>query len=53
MQVRSILPGLAWASVYRAAYLPKDVFAGIVLTAILVPAGIGYAEAAGLPGIVA
>ena len=52
MQVRSILPGLAWASVYRAAYLPKDVFAGIVLTAILVPAGIGYAEAAGLPGIV-
>jgi high affinity sulfate transporter 1 len=52
MQVRSILPGVAWATTYRVAYLPKDVFAGIVLTAILVPAGIGYAEAAGLPGIV-
>jgi len=52
MEARSILPGLAWATTYRAAYLPRDVFAGIVLTAILVPAGIGYAEAAGLPGIV-
>jgi high affinity sulfate transporter 1 len=52
MQARSILPGVAWATTYRVAYLPKDVFAGIVLTAILVPAGIGYAEAAGLPGIV-
>jgi high affinity sulfate transporter 1 len=52
MEARSLLPGVAWARTYRAAYLPRDVFAGIVLTAILVPAGIGYAEAAGLPGIV-
>jgi high affinity sulfate transporter 1 len=52
MDARSILPVLAWGSAYRRAYLPRDIFAGIVLTAILVPAGIGYAEAAGLPGIV-
>jgi high affinity sulfate transporter 1 len=52
MDARSILPGLAVMRTYRLANLPRDVFAGIVLTAILVPAGIGYAEAAGLPGIV-
>ena len=37
---------------YRRAYLPKDLVAGIVLTAILVPAGMGYAEASGLPPII-
>jgi high affinity sulfate transporter 1 len=52
MDARSILPVLAWGSTYRPTYLPRDVFAGIVLTAILVPAGLGYAEAAGLPAIV-
>jgi high affinity sulfate transporter 1 len=52
MDAREILPVLRWGSAYRRAYLPRDVLAGIVLTAILVPAGIGYAEAAGLPGIV-
>jgi high affinity sulfate transporter 1 len=52
MDARSILPVLTWGAAYRRAYLPRDLFAGIVLTAILVPAGIGYAEAAGLPGYV-
>jgi high affinity sulfate transporter 1 len=52
MDARSLVPGLEWVRGYRRAYLPRDLFAGIVLTAILVPAGIGYAEAAGLPGIV-
>lgn len=52
MHARSILPRLEWVRSYRRAYLPRDVFAGIVLTAILVPAGMGYAEAAGLPAIV-
>ena len=52
MDARSILPVLTWGPRYRRTYLPRDVFAGIVLTAILVPAGIGYAEASGLPGIV-
>jgi high affinity sulfate transporter 1 len=43
---------LAWARSYQRAYLPRDVFAGIVVTAIIVPAGMGYAEASGLPAIV-
>jgi high affinity sulfate transporter 1 len=36
---------------YRAPWLPHDVVAGIVLTAILIPVGMGYAQAAGLPAI--
>jgi hypothetical protein len=34
---------------YERAWLSHDVLAGVVLTALLIPAGIGYAEAAGLP----
>ena len=52
MDARSLLPALAWIGTYRRAWLGHDVFAGIVLTAILVPAGMGYAEASGLPAIV-
>jgi high affinity sulfate transporter 1 len=52
MKARSLLPALAWTGTYRRAWLGHDVFAGIVLTAILVPAGMGYAEASGLPAIV-
>ncbi|MDP4302674.1 SulP family inorganic anion transporter [Leptothrix discophora] len=33
------------------AWLPHDVVAGLALTAVLVPVGIGYAVASGLPGI--
>ena len=36
---------------YSLSYFLKDVVAGIVLTAILIPAGMAYAEAAGLPAI--
>jgi high affinity sulfate transporter 1 len=52
MRSSSVLPGLEWARSYQRGYLPRDLFAGIVLTAILVPAGMGYAEASGLPAIV-
>src|SRR5207342_3679917 len=52
MRPGSILPRLEWARSYRRTDLPHDAFAGIVLTAILVPAGMAYAEAAGLPPIV-
>src|SRR5258708_3699554 len=45
------LPGLWTLLHYRAAWLPRDVLAGLVLTAILVPTGMGYAEAAGLEAI--
>ncbi|MFD3459620.1 SulP family inorganic anion transporter [Nocardia fluminea] len=43
------LPGIATARGYRRAWLRADVTAGLVLTALLIPAGMGYAEAAGLP----
>ena len=36
---------------YQRAWLMRDLVAGLVLTAILVPAGMGYAEASGLPAI--
>jgi high affinity sulfate transporter 1 len=36
---------------YHPAWLPKDIMAGLVLTAILVPQGMAYAELAGLPPI--
>ncbi|KAF0968768.1 MULTISPECIES: SulP family inorganic anion transporter [Gordonia] len=43
------LPGLATARGYKREWLRTDVTAGLVLTALLIPAGMGYAEAAGLP----
>ncbi len=45
------LPGLRMARQYRAQWLGKDVTAGLVLTTMLVPVGIAYAEASGVPGI--
>ena len=45
------LPGLQTLRSYRRSWLPRDLVAGIVLTALLVPAGMGYAEASGLPAI--
>ena len=45
------IPGLAALRTYQRPWLAKDLMAGLVLTAILVPVGMGYAEAAGLPAI--
>ncbi len=45
------MPGLWVLRHYRRAWLLQDLTAGLVLTALLVPAGMGYAEAAGLPAI--
>ena len=36
---------------YKLSWLIKDISAGIALTAILIPAGMGYAVATGLPAI--
>jgi high affinity sulfate transporter 1 len=49
--VFSWLPGLWVLKHYQRAWFGKDVLAGLVLTALLVPAGMGYAEASGLPAI--
>ena len=45
------LPAVSVLRSYHRSWLRKDVVAGIVLTALLVPAGMGYAEAAGLQPI--
>ena len=45
------LPGLAVLKSYEAAWLPRDLAAGLVLTTMLVPVGIAYAEASGVPGV--
>jgi high affinity sulfate transporter 1 len=44
-------PGLASMASYQAEWLRYDVVAGIVLAAMLVPAGMAYAELAGLQPI--
>lgn len=49
--LRRWIPILATLRTYKRAWLAKDIVAGIVLTTILVPVGMGYAEAAGLPAI--
>jgi high affinity sulfate transporter 1 len=45
------LPGVETLRRYEAAWLRHDVFAGLVLATMLVPVGIAYASASGLPGI--
>jgi high affinity sulfate transporter 1 len=45
------VPGLRTLREYRRAWLGSDLMAGLVLTALLVPVGMGYAQAAGLPPI--
>jgi high affinity sulfate transporter 1 len=45
------VPGLFSLRAYQVAWLPHDVAAGIVLATVLVPVGIAYAIASGLPGI--
>ena len=45
------LPGLQILSEYQAAWFVRDLTAGLVLTAMLVPVGIAYAQASGVPGI--
>ena len=49
--VTSRLPGLATLRQYRIAWLPHDIVAGLVLTTMLVPVGIAYGVASGVPGI--
>jgi len=48
---RRWLPGVQTLSHYQRSWLRHDVFAGLVLTSMLVPVGIAYSQAAGLPGI--
>src|SRR6187549_1658580 len=45
------VPGLEVLRNYKVDWLARDVMAGLVLTAMLVPVGIAYAQASGVPGI--
>ena len=45
------LPGIRLLTNYRLSWLRSDVVAGVVLTTLLVPQGMAYAELAGLPAI--
>ncbi|MBK3639720.1 SulP family inorganic anion transporter [Streptomyces sp. MBT33] len=50
-KARFVPPGLRILLAYRREWLVKDVVAGVVLTTLLVPQGMAYAELAGLPAI--
>ncbi len=50
-RVEQWVPGLRTMREYRRSWLASDLIAGLVLTALLVPVGMGYAQAAGLPPI--
>src|ERR1043165_4375568 len=45
------MPGLKVLSEYQAGWLVSDLMAGLVLATMLVPVGIAYALASGVPGI--
>ena len=45
------LPGVKTLGEYQATWLAGDLMAGLVLTTMLVPVGIAYAQASGVPGI--
>lgn len=48
---RRWLPGVRILHEYRLAWFRQDLVAGLVLTAMLVPVGMAYAEASGVPAI--
>src|ERR1700751_922895 len=50
-RMNSSFPGLCTLRRYKAAWLSHNIVAGLVLTTMLVPVGIAYAVASGLPGI--
>ena len=51
MKIGRAVPGVRMLARYRAGWLRRDAIAGLVLTALLVPQGMAYAQLAGLPPI--
>jgi sulfate permease, SulP family len=49
MTIARWAPGLHTLATYKAAFLPRDLAAGITLGAVMVPVGLAYGELAGLP----
>jgi high affinity sulfate transporter 1 len=50
-QLEKWAPGLRVLRSYNRSWLAKDLVAGLILSALLVPQGMAYAELAGLPAI--
>lgn len=50
-RLTDLVPGVRVLRTYRVAWLRDDLVAGLALTAVLVPAGMGYAQASGLPAV--
>ena len=50
-KIETWVPGLRMLRNYQRAWLPRDLIAGLVLSTLLVPQGMAYAELAGLPAI--
>src|SRR3954462_14297353 len=49
--VRRYVPGLTLVASYQRGWLSRDIIAGLVLSALLVPQGMAYAQLAGLPAV--
>ncbi|KRE80717.1 SulP family inorganic anion transporter [Arthrobacter sp. Soil762] len=49
--INKALPGVGVARGYKRSWLKSDLVAGAALSAALVPAGMAYAEASGLPAV--
>ena len=45
------VPGVRMLHTYQRTWLTRDLIAGVVLAAILIPQGMAYAELAGLPAV--
>ncbi|MDR5796298.1 sulfate permease [Caballeronia sp. LZ008] len=45
------VPLIALLRDYRVGWLKNDIIAGLVLTTMLVPVGVAYAQASGVPGV--
>ncbi|CAL8481622.1 SulP family inorganic anion transporter [Caballeronia sp. S22] len=51
MNLLRLINGLAMLRAYKARWLMHDLVAGLSVSAVLVPAGMAYAEAAGVPAV--
>ena len=51
LDIARLLPALTTLREYRASWLRHDLFAGLVLITMLVPVGVAYAVASGVPGV--
>src|SRR5262245_7374640 len=49
--IRRYVPGRAVAASYKREWLSRDLIAGLVLSALLIPQGMAYAQLAGLPPV--